>query len=98
VAAVPPPAPAPLPASLVDAFAALLAAEQKIGLAPSAATSPAPAGAAAPGPAPITEETIEAISTRVLSRLTAQARPTILDVAEKLVREEIERLKTSGNL
>ena len=46
-------------ASLVDAFAALLAAEQKMGLAPSAATSAASASAPASGasPAPvITEE------------------------------------------
>jgi len=98
-AAPPAPAPpqaAPLPASLVDAFAALLAAEQKIGLAPSAATTATPA----PGsqaPAPITDEMIEAVSARVLARLTEQSRPTILDVAEKLVREEIERIKRAGN-
>ncbi len=91
-----PPQAAPLPASLVDAFAALLAAEQKIGLAPSAATTATPA----PGsqaPAPITDEMIEAVSARVLARLTEQSRPTILDVAEKLVREEIERIKRAGN-
>jgi hypothetical protein len=29
----------------------------------------------------------------VLSRLSAEARPSILDVAERLVREEIERIK-----
>ena len=88
-------APAPLPASLVDAFAALLAAEQKIGLQPSAATSPsaAPPPAAAPEPAPITDDMIEEISSRILARLSADARPSILDVAERLVREEIERIK-----
>lgn len=90
-----PPAPAALPASLVDAFAALLSAEQKMGLAPSAATTPAAAAAAplAP-PAPvITDEMLEAVAARVLARLTGESRPTILDVAERLVREEIERIK-----
>jgi hypothetical protein len=82
-----------LPASLVDAFAALLAAEQKMGLTPSAATSAAPLPASTPEPAPITDEMIEEISTRVLARLSAEARPSILDVAERLVRDEIERIK-----
>jgi hypothetical protein len=100
IAAPPAPAP-PTPASLVDAFAALLAAEQKMGLTPSAATvpgaAPASAGPAAPA-GPPTEEMIEEVSRRVLARLTDQSRPTILDVAERLVREEIERIKQSGNL
>lgn len=87
---------AALPASLVDAFAALLAAEQKMGLTPSAATTPAaaPGGPAAPPPAPvITDEMLDAVAARVLARLTDESRPTILDVAERLVREEIERIK-----
>ena len=94
----PPPQPAALPASLVDAFAALLAAEQKMGLAPSAATTPTPGSAAAPvaPPAPvITDEMLEAVAQRVLARLADESRPTILDVAERLVREEIERIKNS---
>ena len=92
------PSPAPLPASLVDAFAALLAAEQKIGLTPSAAmpaVAPTPPPAAS-GPAPLTpltDDMIEDVAARVLSRLSAEARPSILDVAERLVREEIERIK-----
>jgi CheY-like chemotaxis protein len=85
IVAPPPAAPAvAMPTSLVDAFAALLAAEQRIGLNPSAATP------AAPG---VSEEIIEAITTRVLARLTDQSRPAILDTAERLVREEIERIK-----
>jgi hypothetical protein len=77
----------------VDAFAALLAAEQKIGLTPSAATSPGPSSGQTSEPAPITDDMIEAISDRVLARLSEGARPSILDVAERLVREEIERIK-----
>jgi CheY-like chemotaxis protein len=90
------PAPAPLPASLVDAFAALLAAEQKIGLSPSAATSPAPSSSPAAGPGSITDDAIDEIAKRVLVRLSAEARPSILDVAERLVREEIERIKRNA--
>ena len=87
-----------LPTSLVDAFAALLAAEQRMNIAPSAATVPptssAPAGAEG-GP---TDELVEEVSRRVLARLSEQSRPAVLDVAERLVREEIERIKHSGNL
>jgi CheY-like chemotaxis protein len=106
--AAPPLSAPPMPASLVDAFAALLAAEQKIGLAPSAATVPIPASAAPSALAastaqsapagPPTEDTIDEIYRRVLARLSDESRPTILDVAERLVREEIERIKQSGNL
>lgn len=98
--APPPPGPA-LPASLVDAFAALLAAEQRIGLMPSAATVPAAAGSGTPAstaPAASNEEIIEEVSRRVLARLGDQSRPAILDVAERLVRDEIDRIKQSGNL
>ena len=92
--AAPAPPPAPLPASLVDAFAALLAAEQKIGVTPSAAPAPAaPSSSQGGEPARITDDMIEAISDRVLARLSEEARPSILDVAERLVREEIERIK-----
>ena len=97
--AVPQPAP-PMPASLVDAFAALLAAEQKMGLSPSAATVPnaaPPVSSSAPA-VPPTDDMIEEVSRRVLARLSDQSRPTILDVAERLVREEIDRIKQSGNL
>ncbi len=98
--------PAALPGSLVDAFAALLAAEQRIGLAPSAATVPtAPGSAGSPASAPASaapgapsEDLIEEVSRRVLARLGDQSRPAILDVAERMVREEIERIKQSGNL
>jgi len=92
---------APIPASLVDAFAALLAAEQRIGLTPSAATVPVAASPATGQPAPASppsDDLIEEVSRRVLARLSDQARPSILDVAERLVREELERIKQSGHL
>lgn len=95
------PAPVPvapaMPASLVDAFTALLEAEQKMGLTPSAAAVPIPAPPAPVAPE-ITDETIEDITARVLRRLTGESRPAIHDVAERLVREEIERIKHAGNL
>jgi hypothetical protein len=96
--AAPEPRPAAAPApiqipSLVEAFTALLTAEQKIGLTPSAATAPPAASAGAPV---LTDEVIDAITARVLARLSDESRPAILDVAERLVREEIERIKSIG--
>jgi CheY-like chemotaxis protein len=88
--AAPPPLQVP---SLVEAFTALLSAEQKIGLTSSAATVPTLASGAAPA---VTDEAIEAIAAKVLARLSDASRPTILDVAERLVREEIERIKSIG--
>jgi CheY-like chemotaxis protein len=90
-----PPPPA-LPPSLVEAFAALLAAEQRIGLTPSAATVPGSSAAAPQGPP--SDELVEAVSRRVLARFSEQSRPEVLEVAERLVREEIERIKQSGQL
>jgi hypothetical protein len=82
--------------SLVDAFAALLAAEQKVGVTPSAAPAPPSQAAAAPSAPAVTDEMIEAIAEKVIARLGDQSRPAILDVAERLVREEIERIKAIG--
>jgi len=73
--------------SLVDAFAALLSAEQRLQISPSAAP-----GRQAGAPA-ISDQVVDEIAERVLARLTDQTRPTVLDVAERLVREEIERIK-----
>jgi CheY-like chemotaxis protein len=83
-APVSPPGPAPAP-SLVDAFAALLSAEQRVQISPSAAP-----GGQAPA---ISDQVVDEIAQRVLARLADQTRPTVLDVAERLVREEIERIK-----
>jgi CheY-like chemotaxis protein len=80
---------APPPPSLVDAFAALLAAEQRMPLAPSGA---------AIGSAPVSEDVIEDITRRVLDRLAEHTvRPTVLDLAERLVREEIDRIKQQAH-
>ena len=70
--------------SLAEAFAMLLSAEQGRRVSPSTVGSPA-----------VSEETVEAIVQKVVDRMTDQAvRDTVLDVAERLVREEIGRIKT----
>jgi CheY-like chemotaxis protein len=84
-------APAPVAApqiSLVDAFSALLAAEHGQTIAP-----PIPRVAAAPA-----EDVVEDIVQRVLDRLQNQdVRQTVVDVAERLVREEINRIKGANS-
>ena len=78
-----------LPASLVDAFTALLSA----GKQPVAIGAPPPRRAQPdPGQQP-SPTMIDAVAERVRAKLSTQSRPAILDVAERLVREEIERLK-----
>ena len=89
-AGIPSGAPLQVP-SLVEAFSALLSAEQQVRLRPAAANI-----ASAPDAPAITDEMLEEISARVLARLSNEARPSILDVAERLVREEIERIKNIG--
>ena len=70
--------------SLVNAFSALLAAEQSI---PSAA---------APSATPVTEATVEDAVKRVLVRMTDDlVRRIVLETAERLIREEIEKIKAS---
>ena len=72
--------------ALADAFAALLAAEQKV----------APAAAPASG---LDERAIEEVVRRVLARMSDDVvRSTVLEVAERLVREEIDRIKRQANL
>jgi CheY-like chemotaxis protein len=74
----------PLP-SLADAFAALLSAEQLHPVAPSAIGAP-----------PISDDMVEAIVRRVIARMGDQAvRDTVVDVAERLVRQEIERIRNA---
>jgi CheY-like chemotaxis protein len=74
----------PEPVSLADAFASLLAAE------PGQAFSPVAGALRAPDDA-----MIEQITQRVIERLGESAvKDTVLDVAERLVRQEIERIKS----
>lgn len=93
-APVPPPAPAPPPPqaapqqpppSLASAFSALLAAEQtQPQLRPSAAGSPA-----------LSDAAVEEVVKRVVTRMTDEVvRKVVLETAERLIREEIERIKT----
>lgn len=105
--AVPEPAPAAEPSPsfalpekpvalppLADAFAALLAAEQG---------DPSPLSAGWPAAAPSTDALVDQISRRVLdqlsTRLDASVRDTVADLvselAERLIREEIDRIKAS---
>jgi uncharacterized membrane protein len=83
---------------IADAFAAILAAEQGNPGASSAwlASSPAPTAVA---PA-ITDELVDRVSRRVIEQLTDRVvREAVADavsgIAERLVREEIERIKAS---
>ena len=89
--AVPPPLP-----PLADAFAALLAAEQK---GPPPAVAPAWPVARAEGSG-ATDDLVEQVTRRVLDRLSDRVvRETTAElvsaIAERLVREEIERIKAS---
>jgi CheY-like chemotaxis protein len=90
--------PRPLPA-LADAFAAILAAEQG---EPAPVAPPAwptwPSGAGT-GPA-VPDDLVEQVSRRVLEQLTDRVvrdavADTVSSIAERLVREEIERIKAS---
>jgi CheY-like chemotaxis protein len=95
-------APSPLP-PLADAFAALLSAEQNAGSplkAPQWPGAIAPAPAPPAGPAEITDEVVEEVVRRVLARMSdtiVRERVSVMvsDIAERLVRQEIERIKAS---
>ena len=77
------PAPAPK-VSLVNAFSALLAAEQ----------STAPAPAAAQAPAAVSDASVEDAVRRVLARMTDDlVRRIVVETAERLIKEEIQKIK-----
>jgi CheY-like chemotaxis protein len=72
--------------SLAEAFAALLSVEQSRPISPAAFGS-----RGAPG---LSDDALEDIVQRVIARMGEQAvRATVVDVAERLVREEIDRIK-----
>lgn len=72
----------PMP-SLAEAFATLLSSEQSHAIEPSSLGAPG-----------VTDEMVDEIVLRVAARMGEQVvRDTVLDVAERLVREEIERIK-----
>lgn len=69
--------------SLADAFAALLSAEQGRSISPSKVGAPS-----------VPDSTVDDIVNRVIARMTDQSvRETVIEIAERLVREEIERIK-----
>jgi len=69
--------------SLADAFATLLSAEQGRSISPSRI-----------GESNLSEQALDEIVKRVISRMADKAvRETVVDVAERLVREEIQRIK-----
>jgi CheY-like chemotaxis protein len=79
---------------LANAFAALLAAEEGHGDAALALAPPVPAPAPALGPAAISEEAIEEIVRRVIARMADDSmRQLVAETAERLVRDEIDRIK-----
>ena len=87
--------PRPLPA-LADAFAAILAAEQG---EPAPVAPPVWPSSAGAGPA-VPDDLVEQVSRRVLEQLSdCVVRDAVADIvssiAERLVREEIERIKNS---
>jgi CheY-like chemotaxis protein len=94
--------------SIADAFSAILAAEQNaLGVKPewpsSASQSqaaPAAAASAAPAELVITDDLIDRVARRVLEQMSDRiVRETVADLAsqtaERLVREEIERIKSA---
>ena len=86
--------------SIADAFSAILSAEQNaLGVRPEWPTPSAAAPAAAAAPV-ITDELIDRIARRVIDQLSDRVvRETVAsiasDAAERLVKEEIERIKAS---
>jgi len=103
-ASAPPPPPVAAP-PLADAFSSLLAAEEGRPYEPVPETAflqmpahavrplPAPAVSAPPASGDLSDEAIDKIVDKVVARLGAGVRGTVLDLAERLVRAEIDRLK-----
>jgi CheY-like chemotaxis protein len=90
---MPPVAPvAPAAVSLDQAFAALFAAEQGRAHIPPGAAEPAPRA----WPETVPDTVIDTVVGKVLARLgDEKMREVVLDAAERLVREEIDRIKNA---
>lgn len=90
VVPAPPPAVFTAPAPLADAFSSLLAAEEgrphHAPAFPAYATPPR-------APAALSDDEVERIADRVIVKLGANVRGTVIDLAASLVRAEIDRLK-----
>lgn len=94
----PPPAPpvSPIaPVSLDQAFAALLAAEQGHAPLPTVRLSESPSGGWPQADA-VPDAVIDAVVNKVIARMGDDSmRAAVLDAAERLVREEIDRIKNA---
>ena len=86
----------PAPPPLADAFSSLLAAEEgrPYQAPPRDESLHAAIAASLPAGTQMTDEAMDKIVDRVLVRLGANVRGTVIDLAERLVRAEIDRLKT----
>jgi CheY-like chemotaxis protein len=81
--------------SLDEAFSALLAAEQGIAATPPSA-SPSSRAPSAALPETLPDAVIDAVAERVIARMgDDKMRAAVLDAAERLVREEIDRIKNA---
>ena len=77
---------------LADAFAALLAAEQTEPPSHGNSSWPGPPQA----PPALSDELVETITERVLTRISDRVvRETVSTIAERMIREEIERIKST---
>ena len=99
-----------VPASIAEAFAAFLAAEQTSPTsdaapawplfgAPSSTTGPSVPATVAPS-AEVSDDFVQRVADRVLGQMSDQAvketvSKIVSDIAERLIREEIERIKAS---
>jgi len=81
--------------NLDEAFSALLAAEQGLAVAP-VTTPGATRATSATAPDALPDSVIDAIAARVIARMgDDKMRTAVLDAAERLVREEIDRIKNA---
>ena len=83
------------PVNLDEAFSALLAAEQGPHRCPATAAGVVRAPSAT-APETLPDATIDAIAARVIARMgDEKMRAAVLEAAERLVREEIDRIKNA---